>query len=174
MGQSDSQDLDYSNKNKVFPSAFSNSINESSKCHSSIINVSDRVDIPDPHQKELLDHNLKSITFKRSSFLKKLKQVFTTKDSKSTEKNTEFKPVSITDFGPPRFPPQDDSIQCLKTDNHTQNSKDKDIAIDVKNLTLKYQESIDPKSLILNNLNFSLKKGEKIAVVGTTGSGKHS
>ncbi len=44
-------------------------------------------------------------------------------------------------------------------------------SIEIQNLTLRYRESMEP---VLNSLSLSIREGERLAVVGRTGSGKTS
>ena len=44
----------------------------------------------------------------------------------------------------------------------------KDGSIEFKNVNFSYNE----KEVVLNNVSFKIKKGEKVAIVGATGSGK--
>lgn len=43
--------------------------------------------------------------------------------------------------------------------------------IEVKNINFKYRPELE---LVLKNVSFSVKKGEKVGIIGRTGSGKSS
>ena len=44
--------------------------------------------------------------------------------------------------------------------------------IEIKDLSFKYENKIDNKAKLLNNVNFVFNKGERIGIMGITGSGK--
>ncbi len=57
-----------------------------------------------------------------------------------------------------------------RTDGNSFSLSDHDMAVQFKNVSFSY--STDTSKLILNSLNFSLKKGSKTALVGASGCGK--
>jgi ABC-type multidrug transport system fused ATPase/permease subunit len=48
---------------------------------------------------------------------------------------------------------------------------DQSAQIEVKNLTMRYRDDLPP---VLNDINFTVKPGEQLAIIGRTGSGKSS
>ena len=59
----------------------------------------------------------------------------------------------------------------IKDGNITKNSKDEKGTVEFKNVCFKYP---DADEYLLENISFKVNKGETIAFIGSTGSGKSS